>query len=496
MSFQVIFPATLAASLLLAGCSSLPADLGRGDVDRALGARGLASPGPDERALRQPWLAAPLSLDRAIQLALLGNPELRAETAQLGIEAADVYEAGRLANPLLSATWLSGGDEPHAQLTLGLALDFTDLLFLHARGRIADAEFERTKLDVGSAALDLAADVEAAYRRVAAAGQQLRLRTALAQAARASATLAQRYHAAGNLKRRDLALEQAAAAQAELQLEQARLALTLARADFARLLGLTADDGDGWTLAEPLSAPDAPEAPLRELLELAQTSRLDLAAARRHADAVAARYGLARRTALLDGIEVGAEREREYDGGVHAGPSARLALPLFDWGRGRKARGAAELDAAEAALAARALDVDREVSGAYAHLAEARDRVERYRDALIPARETVVEETRREANYMLVDVFALLAARQQAHEAYAGYLDALRDWWVARAALARAVGRRLPGEPPGHAALRFDGPLPRLDAAPAADGADLPGTAMPAPHARPDEHEHEHGTTP
>lgn len=459
MSSHPLIRAALCASLMLAGCSSLPADLGRGDVGRELSARGLAAPDDASQITMRAWLAGPLSLDRAIQIALLGNPELRAETAKLGLAAADVYEAGRLANPLLSATWLSAGNEPHTQLTLGIAVNFTELLFLRSRTRIADAQFDSARLAIGNATLDLAAEVEAAYRRVAAAEQQAQLRATLAQAAQSAATLAQRYFDAGNLKPRDLALEQAAATQAAIDAGDARLNAVLARGNFSRLLGLAADE-DQWTLAEPLALPADEEETLPALLKLANDTRLDLAAARRHADAVATRYGLTRKTRALGEIEIGATREREYDGSVHGGPTASLALPLFDWGRGRIARGKAELQIAEAQVAARELDVVRDVKLADARVRAARQRIERYRTQLLPAREQAVEQTQRELNYMLTDVFELLSMRQQADASYSGYIDALRDYWLARAELARAVGRRLPGTPAIDRAVSLDLPRP------------------------------------
>ncbi|WP_157622863.1 TolC family protein [Solimonas soli] len=465
-----LLPAMLGASLLLGACAGLPTERGRQALAADVAARGLALPEapPDAADPVAAWLGAPLSVDRAIQIALLRNPELRAETATLGLAAAEVYEAGRLANPLLSATWLSRGDDPHAQLTLGIAVNFTDLLLLRSRARIADAEFERTRLAIGGAALDLAARVEAAYRRVVAAAQLAELRRALAGHARTAATLAQRYADAGNLPRRDLALEQAAASEAELDADADARDLALARGALQRLLGLQADAS--WTLAETLALPPADDEALADLQRLARDSRLDIAAARRHVDALAARYGLTRRTRALGEIAIGAEREREYDGGVHGGPTLSLALPLFDWGAGRQARGAAERRAAEAELAARTLDAERDVGAAYARLRTARTRVERYRRDVLPARETAVEQTQREFNYMLVDAFELLTVRRQGNAAYAGYLEALGDYWVARAELAGAVGRRLPLDgAAGPAALRFDDGRPRLvDAPPAA----------------------------
>src|SRR3546814_14294844 len=92
-------------------------------------------------------------------------------------------------------------------------------------------------------------------------------------------------------------------------------------------------------------------------------------------------------------------------------------------------------------------------------------------------------QTQRELNYMLVDVFELLSVRQQGFAAYGAYIDALRDYWIARAALARAVGRRLPSTPEAPEALSFDLSRPQLDATPDTQTpAAMPMPAMPGQH--------------
>ena len=74
------------------------------------------------------------------------------------------------------------------------------------------------------------------------------------------------------------------------------------------------------------------------------------------------------------------------------------------------------------------------------------DIVRTHRDALIPARETVVERSQQEQNYMLIGVFELIQAKTQEYDAYQGYLEAIRDYWLARLDLMRVVGARLPSE--------------------------------------------------
>jgi hypothetical protein len=175
-------------------------------------------------------------------------------------------------------------------------------------------------------------------------------------------------------------------------------------------MGLSAAQ-DGWTwnarLAEPLPQEDS----LESLLALAAESRLDIAAQRHQAQALASRYGLVRRTRLVGGIEIGVEREKDFDGALHVGPSLSMELPLFNWGSGRAAAAQAALDRTEAELDALVLDRSNDVKLAHAQVASSKARAEAYRSALIPQREAVVEQMGLEVNYMLTSVFELLTAR-------------------------------------------------------------------------------------
>jgi outer membrane protein, heavy metal efflux system len=47
---------------------------------------------------------------------------------------------------------------------------------------------------------------------------------------------------------------------------------------------------------------------------------------------------------------------------------------------------------------------------------------------------------------MLIGVFELIQAKTQEYDAYQGYLEAIRDYWLARLDLMRVVGARLPSE--------------------------------------------------
>ncbi len=449
---QLIFRSliTLLAATLV-GCAALPADRGVADLNALVTARGgPALPAAD--AAQNAWihelLQQPLAVDDAVRIALSNNPRIRGEYARLGIASADVYDAGRLSNPRFSASVLNSSATGAAdQVTFGLAQSFSDLLLLRARSRLASGEFARAKQQTAQDILNFVGEVEAAYFTLVGAQQIAAMQAKIAAAAEVSAKLAQRLFDAGNLSARELAQEQSATSTAQLNALQTTLAQQAAHFAVNEILGLSADARD-WQTVGTLSVPQVPEDPLAVLLPLAAESRLDLAAQRSEVKLLADSLALTRRYRYLAAVEVGVETERETDRSRITGPSLSLELPLFNQGAGKVARAEGLLAAAESTLAALELTVANRVTLAAERVQGARTRAELLRTQLIPQREDVLKYTQQEASYMLAGQFTLLLVKQQAYDAYQQYLEALRDYWVARAELTREVGTRLPREAP------------------------------------------------
>ena len=242
------------ALVLLGGCATLPRDLGRSDVDALVEERGQpveASASKTSQTLVVSLTAEPLTAESAIRVALVNNPRLKASYAQLGFAAADVYEAGRIRNPIFSATLLdSNRSGDRDQNTFGLVTSFTDILTLSSRKRLATAEFSVMKQSIGAEVLEVAADAEAAYYWFVAAKQVAALRKQVAKAGALSAALAERYHEAGNLTPRDLALERAAASEAQLDKLAAVATDILGKSGREMLEALVGDSADANAMAE------------------------------------------------------------------------------------------------------------------------------------------------------------------------------------------------------------------------------------------------------
>jgi cobalt-zinc-cadmium efflux system outer membrane protein len=444
------------ALLLLGGCAGIPEDRGFGQVQAQLrqrGYEGLLRP-DDERAqaLADQLLAAgPLQADDAVRVALLRNPRLREVYAQLGFSAAEVYDAGRPANPRLGGSVLfTGAAGAQDRYDYGLSQDFLGVLLLPARSRLAAADFERAQQQAGAAVLEVAAETRAAWYRLAAAAQAQALRETVADAADVSAELAQRYYAAGNLAALDLELQQAEAAQARAEALRARDAALAARGALAQAMGLPAQRQD-WSAAARLPAPLARDEALPELLELAQRSRLDLAAQRSEVSQQEQALGLSRSTRLLGTVDAGVQGERDVDGTHLLGPAVSLELPLFNPGDGKVLRAQARLERSRAELERLENQAGRDIALAQARVAASHALALRYMQETIPLRERIVRHSLERANSALAGPFELIRARREQYEADQQYLETLRDYWLARNELERQVGARLPGEAPAAA---------------------------------------------
>jgi outer membrane protein TolC len=430
-----------------AGCAVVPLDESAEGVADRVAERVSVSPewppaaGESEAA---PEIPEPLTLPAALEIAFTRNPDIRRQYASLGIARADLMDAARISNPTLSLEWLNPNTGGRDQTSQGISTSFTDLLLLPARRRLSAAEFRRIELAVGSKLVALAHEVETAWYTHVGAQQVATMRDAVAQAAQNEAALAQRFHEAGNTSRLQLDLQQAAAARAGIESLRARSDAVVSRVRLADLLGLPAKAD--WHTVDRLSTPPDKAQSRDELISRALSRRLDLAALREEVTVLEDALGVTGRWRLLGSVEAGYRQEREVDGSKLRGPTLNLELPLFNQGQGAVARAEAELLDARTRAEALALAVENQVTSAVERLALVRDASARYRDQLLPSTASAVARQQEQVNFMLVSVFELLRTKREQYDAWQGYFESVRDYWIARTALRAATGGLLPGD--------------------------------------------------
>jgi outer membrane protein TolC len=340
-SFRVL--ALLTSAAVLGGCASFTPDGGFGAVERTtkerIGkdlqwARGDADLDSIAKRVAE-LLAKPLTVDDAVQVALLNNRGLQAGFQELGITEAEVVQAGRLPNPGFSFGRSSRGDE--REIERGLHFNLARLVAMPLIGRMEARRFEQVQARVAMSVLSLAADTRKAYFTALAAEETVRYMRQVKQAADASAELARRMEQVGNFNKLQRAREQSFYANAALQLARAEQAQRSSRERLVRLLGVW---GTQTQFALPERLPDLPPSPLElpDVEQVALAQRLDVQGAKQAAEQTASNLGLTRTTRFVNVLELGLMRNSSNEEPTQRGWEIGFELPLFDWGGARVAR--------------------------------------------------------------------------------------------------------------------------------------------------------------
>ncbi len=386
-----------------------------------------------------------LTVDDAVQIGLLNNRELQAVYSDLGVAQADLVQAGLLRNPIFDAAVLfpvSNGGKP--KLELSAVMNFLDIFYLPLRKGVAAAAFEEAKSRVTGSVLDLAARVRAVFYLHQTNEQMLELRQTIVQALSASFDVTRRLHEAGNITDLDLARERALLEAGKLALRSAEVAARQGREELNILMGLWGKQTE-WQTDGRL--PDIPQQPMQtENIERVALDRsVDLLNARQRLVSAGEQLGLNKATALIPESHMGALGEREEDGSWKVGPVFEFPIPLFDQGQGRIGRSVAELRRSQHEYYALAVRIRSTARAIQDRMEGARDRALYYRDIMLPLHERIVNEAQLQYNAMQLGPVQLLRAREQQIETAVAYIEALRDYWLARAELALLLSGRLPG---------------------------------------------------
>jgi cobalt-zinc-cadmium efflux system outer membrane protein len=410
--------ATLFALLIATSCVSVPNDT----VKDLVTARGVAWEAP---------AGEELTADRAVAIAIANNPRLQVTLAEVGIARADLLEASTIANPLLEVEIRSSA--PYRAYELRVAQSLIELLQLPRRRALGRTAFDAAQLRISAEVLRFAADVRTRYYDALAETQHTLQARVLAESARTAAELALKQHGAENITDLDLENEQARYEQAKLDLATAERRLLVAREALSRALAMP-------DVTLPETFPQLPQRELDEqqLTDRAAAQRLDIAIAQRELDLAQRRIPVAR-LAALGNIVADVHYQREPSGERTVGPGIEIPIPIFNNGRAARTRAEAQWMRAKSTLAALQAESASRLRVANATLAEARARVEYYRDVVLPRRQRIVQLTKLEHNAMLVGVFQLLDARENEARAERDYVDAQHDYWLARIDLDRAV---------------------------------------------------------
>ena len=433
-------------AVALGGCASFSQDGGFNSVEQTTQERigkelKWAKTDADRSAIDQrvaELLGKPLSVDDAVQIALLNNKGLQASFYELGISEADLVQAGRLPNPHFSMLRARDGDE--FKIEQAFTFNVFSLITMPQVVAIEQRRFAQVQRAITMQTLSLAAETRKAYYAAIAADQTLSYMEQVRRTAEAGAELGRRLAQVGNWSKLQQAREQSFYADAALNLARAGQAQIAAREKLTRLLGLW---GERALFKLPQRLPDLPKVAndLPEVEQIAMEQRLDVQAAKLDTEALAKNLGLTKTTRFINALEFGPARvlEGQRSGPYKRGYEVSLELPLFDWGTAKVAKAEALYMQAVYRAAETAIDARSEVREAYQGYRSSFDIAQHYRDEIVPLRKRIAEGNQARYNGMIIGVFELLADARAQISSVNSYIESLRDFWIAQADLEMAL---------------------------------------------------------
>ena len=399
----------------------------------------------DKLVTDETWqrLKSPLDANAAAQIALLNSPDLQSTFEEIGISQADLVQAGLLKNPVIAGSWRFPDVAPAiADTEYSIAGDFLDAVLIPLRTKVARQNLAATRARVTHQVIQLIAEVKVAFYAYQADLQlESRLKLIL-DADQAGADLAQKQQQSGNLNALGALNQQAQVGSAEIALGAAQKQKITDREKLNRMMGLSMG-AIVWS-----AKPGLPPLPGRdpgtvEMERLALAQRRDLLALRAETDAVGQAFALKSDTRFLPAsITIGADTEREEDRRI-SGPTAELALPIFDQGQGEVAKLAGQHRQLQRRLQSLAIQVESEAREASRTMTIDRQQVELFKKTVLPLNIQTVNQTLEQYNAMQVNTYDLFLAKQRELDAERDYIGAWRDYWIAHAELEEAVGGNL-----------------------------------------------------
>ncbi|MBY0419876.1 MAG: TolC family protein, partial [Pararheinheimera sp.] len=240
----------------------------------------------------------------------------------------------------------------------------------------------------------------------------------------------------GNFSKLDYLREQGQLSDATLNLVMAQQAVYSSTEQLNRLLGL-------WNSSQTVQLPERlPELPteVRQIDEFeanALEQRLDVKLAKMKLQMIANNAGLTKATRFINAfdLDVGGNTkdssERSY--------SASLELPIFDWGNYRARKVEAEYWQAFNEAAATGVNARSEIRENYLLYRSTYDVAAHYKNTVLPIQQQIAEENQLRYNGMFISVFELIADARTQISAVTGYVNATKDFWVAKSQLDLAL---------------------------------------------------------
>jgi outer membrane protein, heavy metal efflux system len=386
-------------------------------------------------------IAAEITLDQAVEIALEKNPDLAAAASELVIASGEIQRANYLSqfNPQILSGFdyrTRSGKSNSQDWRTGISQELEIFGQRGLRQQSAKLGYQRTGAEVRNQVRLLTAAVKMTFYEALRARNRSNLLTELETLNHKLADAARTRFDAGEIGQIDFNLARMRYGESRSELINGNEIYRLECSSLGRLLGNAAGaepEPDGSLVIEPS------QFDIEKLLDIAKANRPDVKAASAEISRLQTEAALNSKLALPNptiGTFVGHEQNTERFVGVALG----IPIPFFNRRQaeataigGRLARERSKLRAVE-------LNVEHEVRDAYGRYVAARRALAVSReDVVAPARESfgLLEAA---FNAGKLDLLSLSVVERQTFDAQMGYLDAWFNYAAAKTSLDLAVG--------------------------------------------------------
>lgn len=427
-------PSLLALVLVLSGCANYNPDplASSGSV---LAAPDLAELTARASAIDRPYLtpvpvdlSAPMNLNAVAVIAVLNNPDLKAQRARAGVSEAQLFAARLLPDPVVGfgLEHILSGPDPLDAIMGQIGLDIAAFRNRNAMLAGVKADAEAVRLDLAWAEWQIAGQARLQATRLVYLGEAEKLSALSKHSAASLLARSSRAAGRGDVRAEDVEARRIAAVDANMLANMSATDRAAARFELNRILGLPPES---FLRLADIVLPD-PALDSQRLFSIAAAQRLDLKALQ----AGYASQEASVRKAVLDqfpGLSLTVTGTRDNTGNKLLGPSVNFTLPLWNRNRGGIAVAQATRAALKAEYEARLFQTRAEIAAAVSGIAIAKNQ----RSDLVKQMaglERFAAATRRAANRGDLALATAETAEQ-----------ALRDKQSALVAVSQAVAEQL-----------------------------------------------------
>lgn len=385
-----------------------------------------------------------MDAEKAVEWALLNNPRIRETFEDLGIAQAELVEAGLLSNPSFELEVRYPNSRCfHTNIEYLITGSLLDLFLRPIRVRVAEAEYEKVKLQVVQEILDLAFEVRSTYYALLFERKLSGFVESSADLAEIRAELAGKQRVLGNVTDLDYLSVQSEALSLELEWKRTQSERQRLQEKLNRLLGVSC--GTVWEFPAQISECTDELCSLDALQETALALRLDLQAADMEVLRLCKKLGLHAAWAYTN-LRGGLAGEQEPDGENLVGFGLSGEIPLFNYGQAARLKLFAELKQAVARYEALEIRILSEVREAYQVLVIEREILKKYQERLLPGHTQISSLSEDQYNVMALGVDKLLENKQQEMTSFKMYYESLKRYWMTRVELDKALGTSWGGQ--------------------------------------------------